>query len=189
MTDFDERDALQSEYNTLASQQEEIRRQYDEVSKAVNDGKLDMAIGANAKMDLQNAQQTNNARMAQLHSSLKDIRQKEITQLRKEIPGWDTEQGFTQGAKRLGEFLKKEGYPDNFIATATPNQLKNLEELRQSKTKKGATDFDLQNIAKSRGRNYTPKADHSDLAKKTGLPEKTVNRMSDKQRKRFAMEF
>ncbi len=190
MTDFDERGTLEKEAGTLAQRQDAIVAEYNAVTKQLNDGKIGLDVANHTRLELKNAQEVNNARLAEIHGSLTDLRKKEIDSLRAEVPGWDTEQGFQKGAKALGEFLEAEGYPKDFISTASPKQLKNLEELRQRKTAKGPTEFDMAEVTKEAGRKY--KADGTDwdaMEKKSGLPAYRLKQMNQKDRDLFTKDL
>lgn len=124
--EFDETATLQGEFNTLAQQQEQIGQQYQSVEAALNAGQIGLEEGNHARIELKNAYERNTGRLTELYGSLSQVRTEELNNLSQTIPGWETEHGRREGQGRLQKFLKDEGYPDNFVGTASTKQLLSL---------------------------------------------------------------
>lgn len=185
---FDDRGALEQESQQLVQQQNAIQQRYNQVSEELNAGAIDLSLANHQRIELRNASEANNARLAQLSGALHQSRVKEIDALRKQVPGWDTKQGFDAGSAKLGRFLLEQGYAPDFIGKASARQLKNLEQLRQrNENPKGVTDFDMHDVSREKAeRVQTKQASRGPRIQST---EPITNTRTARQENRLNMVF
>jgi len=191
-TDFDEKTEMANEFAALAKTDQQLVQKYSEVENALNNGQISLEEGNHYRLELRGWAEKGRARMAQLQGGMVEARNKEVSALRKEIPGWESDAGFKQGSKTLKKFAKDEGYPDTWLGTASPKQLRDMEELRQRRNlgnmselgkKREAVDFDLADIAKSQGRKYKPDATNWDaMSERSGIPVESLKSMKRSDR-------